>query len=172
VILGAFAAGAIVTLVDRDRKMTHPQFRLKLQAAGFGIFVPFFFVATGLRFNLDALFAGPSTLARVPVFLAALLLIRGLPAALYRPAIGGRRAVAAGLLQATNLGFIVVASQIGMELVKIGEGTAAALVSAGLFSVLLFPLGAVTLLYRVAPAAPADTAAVAPVPVAGGPGRP
>ena len=57
VILGAFAAGALLSLIDRDRQMTHPQFRVKLEAAGFGIFIPVFFVTTGLRFNLDALFA-------------------------------------------------------------------------------------------------------------------
>lgn len=46
-ILGAFFAGAIIKLVDRDRTMTHPQFRAKLEAVGYGLFVPFFFVATG-----------------------------------------------------------------------------------------------------------------------------
>src|SRR5207249_1933659 len=84
VILGAFTAGAVLALVDRDRAMTHPQFRLKLEAAGYGIFVPVFFVASGLRFDLDALTSGVSTLARVPLFLLALLAVRGLPALLYR----------------------------------------------------------------------------------------
>jgi hypothetical protein len=53
---------------------THPQFRLKLEAAGFGVFVPVFFVTSGLRFDLHALFASPSTVARVPLFLLALYL--------------------------------------------------------------------------------------------------
>ena len=51
VILGAFMAGAVLTLVDRDRAMTHPAFRAKLEAAGFGIFVPVFFVTSGLQFD-------------------------------------------------------------------------------------------------------------------------
>src|SRR5580704_9340586 len=59
-ILGAFAAGALLSLLDRD-EMTHPQFRLKLEAAGFGVFIPVFFVTSGLRFDLHALFASPST---------------------------------------------------------------------------------------------------------------
>src|ERR671934_1529959 len=50
-ILGAFLAGAIIKLVDRDMAMTHPQFRRKLEAAGFGVFIPFFFVASGIRFD-------------------------------------------------------------------------------------------------------------------------
>src|SRR5436309_5285689 len=69
-ILGAFMAGAVLKLVDRDGAMTHPEFHTKLEAAGFGIFVPFFFVTSGLKFDLHALFASGSTIARVPVFLA------------------------------------------------------------------------------------------------------
>ena len=64
-ILGAFAAGVLLSLIDRDQT-THPQFRLKLEAAAFGVFIPVFFVTSGLRFNLNALFASPSTVARVP----------------------------------------------------------------------------------------------------------
>jgi Kef-type K+ transport system membrane component KefB len=145
-ILGAFMAGAVLKLVDRDQAMTHPQFHRKLEAAGFGVFVPFFFVTSGLKFDLDALFASGSTLARVPIFLVALLAARGLPALLYRRLVGARRSVAAGLLQATSLGFFVVAGEIGMELGVITRATGAALIAAGLLSVLLFPLAALVLL--------------------------
>ena len=72
VILGAFAAGAVLTLLDRDEVMTHPLFRRKLEAIGFGVFIPVFFVTSGLRFDLDALLDDPSNLAMVPVFLVAL----------------------------------------------------------------------------------------------------
>jgi Kef-type K+ transport system membrane component KefB len=145
-ILGAFVAGAVLKLVDTDRAMTHPRFHAKLEAAGFGVFVPFFFVTSGVRFDLDALFADAATVARVPVFVLVLLAARGLPALLYRDVLDHRRAAAAGLLQATSLSFLVVASQIGIELDLISAATGAALVAAGLVSVLLFPLGAVTLL--------------------------
>jgi len=47
------------------------------------LFVPVFFVATGVRFDLTALFANATNLLRVPIFLAALLIVRGLPALLY-----------------------------------------------------------------------------------------
>lgn len=146
VILGAFAAGAILTLVDRDREMTHPAFRIKLEAIGFGVFIPAFFVTSGLRFDLGALPASASTVAMIPLFLAALVLARGLPAILYRRLIGPRRATVAGLLQATSLPFIVAATQIGLELGAIGEAEAAALVAAGLLSVILFPLAALGVL--------------------------
>ena len=145
-ILGAFMAGAVLKLVDRDQAMTHTHFRQKLAEAGFGIFVPFFFVASGLKFDGSALFAKSSTLALVPIFVALLLAARALPALLYRPLLDGRHVAAAGLLQATSLGFIVVAGQIGMDLGLIAKGTSAAFIAAGLVSVLVFPLTALSLL--------------------------
>jgi Kef-type K+ transport system membrane component KefB len=151
VILGAFLAGAILTLVDRDRTMTHPQFRTKLEAAGFGIFIPVFFVTSGIQFDLGALFASAETVARVPIFFVALVLVRALPALLYRSTVGPRNTVVAALLQATSLPFIVAGSMIGIELGTIDEATGAALIAAGLLSVLLFPLAALTLLRRGEP---------------------
>jgi Kef-type K+ transport system membrane component KefB len=147
-ILGAFVAGVILRLVDRDRMMTHPELRQKLEAIGFGVFIPVFFVTSGIQFDLAALFSSPSTILRVPIFLVALLLVRGVPALLYRPLVGSRRSVVAGLLQATSLSFIVAASQIGLELGLITKATGAALIAAGLLSVLIFPLLALTILRR------------------------
>jgi Kef-type K+ transport system membrane component KefB len=152
-ILGAFIAGAILNLVDRDQMMTHPQFRHKLAGIGFGVFIPFFFITSGLRFNLSALFADVSALVMVPIFLLALLVVRGLPALLYRNFFGSsNQMMAAGLLQATSLSFIVVATQIGTELGQLSEATAAALVAAGLLSVLIFPVAALTMMRRSEPA--------------------
>jgi Kef-type K+ transport system membrane component KefB len=145
-ILGAFMAGFVLKLVDRDRAMTHTHFHQKLAEAGYGIFVPFFFVASGLKFDGGALFEKPSTLALVPLFVGLLLAARALPALLYRPLLDNRHVVAAGLLQATTLGFIVVASQIGMNLGLIAKGPGAAFIAAGLVSVLVFPLTALSLL--------------------------
>src|SRR6266851_1198374 len=150
-ILGAFIAGVLLRFVDGDRMMTHPQFRQKLEAIGFGVFIPVFFVTSGIQFDLAALISSPSTMLRVPIFFVALLLVRGLPALLYRPLVGSRRSVAAGLLQATSLTFIVAASQIGLELGLITKATGAALIAAGLLSVLIFPIGALTLLRRDGP---------------------
>jgi len=157
-ILGAFVAGVILRLIDGDHMMTHPQFRLKLEAIGFGVFIPVFFVTSGIRFDLPALFSSPSTLLRVPIFLVALLLVRGVPALLYRRLAGSRRSVVAGLLQATSLSFIVAASQIGLELGLITKATGAALIAAGLLSVLIFPLLALTILRRSEVVSTAGTA--------------
>ena len=167
VILGAFTAGVILSLIDRDALMTHPHFRTKLEGAGFGVFIPVFFVGVGLTFDLDALTSSTATLLRLPLFLAALLLVRGLPALLYRGFVGDRRAAAAGLLQATSLPFIVAASMIGVELGVIGEATSAALIGAGLLSVIVFPLVAATLIGAGA-AGPEVPAAPSPTPASAG----
>jgi Kef-type K+ transport system membrane component KefB len=144
-ILGAFVAGAVLGLVDRNA-MSHPRLRSKLDAIGYGFLVPVFFVASGVRLDLRGLLAAPSALARVPVFLVALLLVRGLAALPYLPVAGPRGTAAAGMLQATSLPFILTATQIGVALSLMTPVTAAALVTAGLLSVLLFPAGALALL--------------------------
>jgi Kef-type K+ transport system membrane component KefB len=147
-ILGAFMAGAILSLLDRDEQMTHPEFRRKLEAVGFGIFIPVFFVASGVNFDLDALLESTSNVIMVPVFLAALVAARGLPALLYRGLLDNRRIAIAGLMQATSLPFIVAATAIGEELGLVDAAEGAALIGAGLLSVLLFPLIGLTLLRR------------------------
>ena len=144
-ILGAFLAGAVVAAVDRDSS-THPHYRLKVESIGFGFLIPVFFVTSGLTLDLSGLLENPAALARVPLFLLALLLARGVPALLHLPTLGGPAVLAVGLLQATSLPFLVTASQIGTALGIVSGVTAAALVCAGLLSVLIFPPAALALL--------------------------
>jgi Kef-type K+ transport system membrane component KefB len=148
VILGAFLAGAVLTLIDQDQTMTHPQFRRKLEAIGFGVFIPVFFVTSGVKYDLNALTSSGSTLAKVPIFLAALLLARGLPALLYRQLIPGRQVLIAGIMQGTSLPFIVAGTAIGQSLGLINAGSSAALIAAGLLSVLILPALSLALLKR------------------------
>jgi len=152
-ILGAFLAGAVVGLLDADSS-SHPHLRVKLEAIGFGFLIPVFFVASGLRLDIRGMIDSPSALLRVPLFLLALLAARGLPALLYVPSVGRRPAVAAALLQATSLPFIVTATQIGVAVGLMEPVTAAGLVCAGLLSVLVFPAAALGLVRR--PGVPAE----------------
>jgi len=146
-ILGAFVAGAVGSMADRDVQHTHPLFSVKLDAIGYGFLVPIFFVTSGLRFDLDALRDDLSTLVLVPIFLVALLVVRGLPAVLYRHQLASQRAtVAAGLLQATSLPFIVTASMIGVDIGALTPATGSAFVAAGLLSAILFPVISLSLL--------------------------
>jgi hypothetical protein len=119
--------------------------------SGYGFLIPVFFVSSGIRLDLRGLLEDPAALVRVPVFLVALLLVRGVPAVLYRRSLGRAGAVAAGLLQATSLPFLVTAAQIGTVTGRLSDVDAAALVCAGLLSVLVFPATALGLLTSSAP---------------------
>src|SRR5215468_10854076 len=155
-ILGAFAAGLLVRLVEVSGQTPHPQFQTKLEGIGFGFLIPIFFIATGVEFQLKALITNPVALAEVPLFLVALLLVRGLPALLYVRYVGKRRAKAAGLLQATTLTFVIVATQIGLTTGKLTPTAAASLLTAGLLSAVVFPAAAKRFLPRGAAAKAAD----------------
>jgi Kef-type K+ transport system membrane component KefB len=168
-ILGAFLAGMVLNLVDRDT-MSHPRFRVKLDAIGYGFVIPVFFVASGIALDLRGVFSSPSGIVRIPVFLLALLIVRAVPAFLYRPVTGTRGALAAGLLQATSLPFIVAATVIGVSIGAISAVTGAALVCAGLLSVLIFPAIALALLRETHPHGPRRTHGHARV-TRGGPGQ-
>jgi Kef-type K+ transport system membrane component KefB len=151
-ILAAFTAGVIRGLIrDHGGERATSQ----LEAASFGIFIPFFFITSGINFDLGALFASVSTALRVPAFLLAILLVRGLPALLYRRFVTGQATLAAGLLQATSLTFVVVAAHVGQRLDIISAATAAAIVGAGLLSVMIFPGSALAILRRSEPLSPA-----------------
>ena len=139
-ILGSFMAGALLAAVtDPAREDEFGHLREKLEAIGFGFFVPIFFIATGLSFPLDQLFSNSSALLRVPMFVVLLLVIRGLPALIMRKDIGRKAVLPSGLLQATSLSFIVVGTQIGVATGELRPINAASMIAAGMLSVLIFP---------------------------------
>ena len=146
-ILGAFLMGAVLAIVARTWE-NEERFRSKVEAVGFGVFVPVFFVTSGLKFDLSGL-SDPAELLRIPLFIAILLAVHVLPAMLFRNDLSRRETAAAGLLLATNLSFIVVVADLGIELGKMRQVTGDALIMAGLFSALVFPAAAQKLL-RVA----------------------
>src|SRR5215218_6873519 len=146
VVLGAFLAGAMVSLLDREKAVRSTGLQEKLEAIGFGIFIPIFFVVSGAKLNLGALFDSVDDAVLVPVTVIALLIVRGVPALFYRRFVPTREVLSAALLQATSLSFVVAATQIGVELGKLDEGAAAGLVTGGVISVLLFPALALRLL--------------------------
>jgi Kef-type K+ transport system membrane component KefB len=146
-ILGAFLAGVILRRTD-ESPASQEQFQTKLEAIGFGFLIPVFFVSTGVSLDISALFSSTRAMVLVPVFLVALLVVRGVPAVLYVRAVGRTRASAAGFMQATSLTFIVVATVIGVETGHQRPSTAVALVVAGLLSVIIYPPVALRMLHR------------------------
>jgi Kef-type K+ transport system membrane component KefB len=159
-ILGAFLAGVVVRRTD-ETPASQEEFQGKLEAIGFGFLIPVFFVSTGVGLDITALFHSTRAIILVPVFLVALLVVRGLPALMYVRVVGRTRAVAAGFMQATSLTFIVVATVIGVQTGHQRTSTAAALVVAGLLSVVIYPPVALRMLKsaarpQVSPALPAE----------------
>lgn len=148
-ILGAFVAGALLRFLDRDGHLENPSLKAKVDAIGYGFLVPIFFVTSGVQLQMDALFGSPMHLALVPVLLAGMLAVRGAPTLfMFREQFGERLARAAALLASTNLTFIVVVSSIGTQIGTLDAPSSAALVMAGVISVLLFPPAAMGSLPR------------------------
>jgi Kef-type K+ transport system membrane component KefB len=144
-LLGAFVAGVVLHVADRDDRPNIEIFQAKLDAIGFGFLIPVFFVVTGAQFNVDALFSHASALELVPLLVVSILIVRGAPALLYRGRLGLRSAIAVGFLQAATLTFPVVVAEIGLSLDLLSQATAAALIGAALLSVLIFPAVALAL---------------------------
>ncbi|WP_022891886.1 cation:proton antiporter [Agromyces subbeticus] len=146
-LLGAFTAGVLYRLLlsgapERDAEIVET----KLEAVGYGFLVPVFFINTGVTFDLASLFGDIRTMLLLPIFLVLMLVIRGGPSLLSAPKGSSRRdLVATALFGATGLPIIVAVTAIGVDNGDLPSGTAAALVGAGMLSVLLFPLIALAL---------------------------
>lgn len=150
-LLGGFVAGMIVRQALRGRDVA--VFESKLVAVAYGFFIPFFFVYSGVTFNLDALVASASAMLKVPLFLALFLVVRGAPALLlYRGVLAARDRVALALYSATELPLVVAITTIAVDAGKMRTSTAAALVGAAILSTLAFSLVASRLRAARAPA--------------------
>ena len=146
-IFGAFAAGMIVGQATRGEQ--GKPFREKMDAVSFGWFYPFFFVGTGIRFDVPALFQSATTMLLVPVFLILFVVIRGAPVFLYRNDIAGSERLPFALSSAVpSLSIIVVITDISLRAKTMSPDIAAALIGAALLSVMLFPTIAGILLAR------------------------
>ncbi|MEV7724275.1 cation:proton antiporter [Streptomyces sp. NPDC087917] len=150
VLLGAFAAGLITRLVLQGAAPDSSELVLsKVEAMGFGFLVPLFYVVTGIEFDLKALLGGGRALLLLPVFLLLFLVVRGLPVWLLAPKDLDRRdRTALALFASTALPLVVAITTLGVDDGKLGEGEAAALVGAGMVSVLVFPLVAMRMRMR------------------------
>ncbi len=152
-LLGAFTAGIVFRLLMTSGASHEEseQVETKLEAVALGYLVPIFFVVTGINFNLDALISSPVAMLKVPLFLVLLLVVRGIPVLLYRKAMPDRHERRALVFfSATALPLIVVITTLGVEAHKMRSNTAAALVGAGMLSIVLFPLIGKALLDRAA----------------------
>ena len=136
-LIGAFVAGLIVGMVTRGEQAE--PFHHKLDGLAFGFVIPIFFVVTGVKFDLNALLGSTTSLMCVPLFLVLFLLVRGGPVCLYRRELGGRDRLALAFYSATALPVVVAITELGVATRQMEPGIAAALVGAGMISLLVFP---------------------------------
>ena len=137
-LLGGFAAGVITRQLLEDREL--PAFESKLTAVGFGVFVPFFFVVSGMNLDVDALFSSPGAVGKLFLFLALFLVVRGVPAlVLYRHELNRRERTALALFSSTQLPLVVAITALATQSGHMRASTAAALVGAAALSTLIYP---------------------------------
>jgi Kef-type K+ transport system membrane component KefB len=136
-LLGGFVAGMIVRLALQGHELQ--VFESKLTAVGFGFFVPFFFVVSGIEFDLAAL-GSAGAIAKLAMFFALFLVVRGTPALLlYRGVLGARDRAALAFYSATELPLVVAITTLAVETDHMKSSTAAGLVGAAMLSTLVFP---------------------------------
>ena len=138
-LLGGFAAGLITRQVLKEREV--PGFDSKLTGVAFGVFVPFFFVVSGMRLDVDALFASASGVLKLVVFFVLFLVVRGVPALLlYRHVLDGRDRIALAFFVSTQLPLVLAITTLAQETGHMRSSTAASLVGAAVLSTLVYPL--------------------------------
>jgi Kef-type K+ transport system membrane component KefB len=165
-LLGGFAAGLITRRVLQKSEM--PAFDSKLNAVAFGVFVPFFFVVSGMRLDVDALFASSSGILKLFLFFVLFLVVRGTPAMLlYRRVLPNKeQRKALAVFSATSLPLVVAITTIAVRDGHMRSSTAAALVGAGALSTLVGPLHGLRLLRLAALKRTAPTPSGSPSPQA------
>jgi len=137
ILLGGFVAGMITRLALKGQEVKI--FESKLTAVGFGFFVPFFFVTSGIAFDLEAL-GSAEAIAKLFMFFALFLVVRGAPALLlYRGVLGARDRAALAFYSATELPLVVAITTIAVESGEMKTSTSAGLVGAAMLSTLVFP---------------------------------
>jgi Kef-type K+ transport system membrane component KefB len=143
-LLGGFAAGVIVryTLGGREVQV----FDSKLTAVAFGAFVPFFFVVSGMKLDVPALFASPAGVAKMALFFVLFLVVRGTPAMLlYREVLARRDRVSLALMCSTQLPLVLAITALATASGHMRSSTAAALEGGAVLSTLVYPVLALRL---------------------------
>lgn len=138
VVVGAFAAGMVVSLASKGEGGVI--LRQKLDAIGYGFLIPIFFIVAGMKFDISALWATPLVPVQIICLLGLLLIVRGAPVLLYKNVLAANEKLPFALYSATGLPMIVIIAEIGVSSDLMAPDRAAVLVSAGMISVLLFPL--------------------------------
>jgi len=159
VVLGAVIAGVVLRSWSRWMGVDITPLEQKLDAVGYGVFIPIFFVVSGMKLAIGTIIANP---LRLVVFLALLLVVRGLPALfVYRKVLPARQRLEMTLITATTMPLLIALAEIGLSDGVMLKANAAALVGAGVLSVLIYPVIAVALARRDCRSGPEPSAEAA-----------
>ena len=141
-ILGAFLGGVLASLLSGagEEKLRH-----KLDAIGFGFFIPLFFIFVGIQFDLSAFIREPSAWLLLPILLVGAFGIKLLSSLVFRLSFSWRETLASGLLLSARLSLIIAASSIGLRLGAISESTNAAIILIAALTATIAPLSFNTL---------------------------
>ncbi|HZA59469.1 MAG TPA: cation:proton antiporter [Solirubrobacterales bacterium] len=145
ILLGGFVAGMITRLALHDREVG--VLESKLTAVGYGLLIPFFFITSGMEFDLDALTSSTTAVLKMLMFVVLFLIVRGTPSLLlFRKAIPSLRdRTALAFFSSTQLPLVVAITTIAVDQDRMRSDTAAGLVGAAIISTLVFPLIALKL---------------------------
>jgi Kef-type K+ transport system membrane component KefB len=174
VVLGAMLAGMVLRSWTRKMAVDVGPLEDKLDAVGYGIFIPIFFVASGMTLDIHSIVSNP---LRLVVFLVLLLVVRGLPSLLvYVRVLPLTQRLELTFITATTMPLLIALAEIGLRDGVMLPSNAAAIVGAGVLSVLFFPAAAAALHRRGRPARPGsgapDGPGSAPDDAGNGPGQP
>jgi CPA2 family monovalent cation:H+ antiporter-2 len=137
VILGAFLAGVIVSTIAGPEETI---LREKLDALGFGFFIPIFFISVGSRFDLNVVLGSQGALILFPLLIVAAYAVKVLPAFVYRLAFSWREGLGAGFLLSSRLSLIIAASALAFELGVISEAVNADIILVAMVTCTLSPI--------------------------------
>ena len=133
-ILGAFLAGALVSLLSPNQELVH-----KLDSFGYGFLIPIFFVMVGVEIDLWSLFSDPKVLILIPLLLLALLISKLLPVALLKKWYDWRTVFSASMLLTSTLSLVIAAATIGERMGVINSDMESALILVAVLSCLITP---------------------------------
>ncbi|MDA3922875.1 MAG: cation:proton antiporter [Salinisphaera sp.] len=136
-ILGAFLAGVIVSLMSGQKSFV---LREKLDAIGYGFFIPIFFIMVGVKFDLPALLGSNSPWETVGLLVVAAFAVKLVGALVFRVAFGWRETAGAATLLSARLSLIIAVSAIGVEIGVISLALNAAIILVAIISCLLAPI--------------------------------
>lgn len=147
-ILGAFLAGMIISLIKTpdDQDLIH-----KLDAFGYGFFIPIFFIMVGVQLDLSAITESSNSLILLPLLLVISLIVKSVSSLVYLRIMPLRDVLGGGFILNTHLSLEIAVAVIGLRLGLLSPATSTALILFSVITILVMPVLANTFLPKPVP---------------------